>query len=286
MATSESSGMHFIISTDVKKANPETRKLIRSHVMLGKNRTKSSQAKRRKVTTSRVRINDHDQTASTPLDEVIDACRSAIPRRVSSDLSFTNFAVELEPATWGDIIKFFTISLRIMCPLASVVDFHRKEKSWFEPYALDAAYIHVTIFAVEAFAEKITYQETTQSVKQEAALYFLKGVQLLRERLLTEDEEVKVSDSTISTVLTLAMSAKLVGEYETTKQHMEGLRKMVNLRGGLGKFGDKKLLLEILRCDIAMALHTSSSTVFFDVRILEPLVLYPGEISCSIQKCP
>lgn len=34
-----------------------------------------------------------------------------------------------------------------------------------------------------------------------------------------------------------------------------------------------------------MALHTGSSTVFFDDSILEPLVPYPGEILCSIQKC-
>jgi hypothetical protein len=33
-------GLHFVVSTNLDKANPKLRKLIRSHVMLGKNRGK------------------------------------------------------------------------------------------------------------------------------------------------------------------------------------------------------------------------------------------------------
>jgi hypothetical protein len=83
---------------------------------------------------------------------------------------------------------------------------------------------------------------------QGATLHFMKTIRLLRERLLLEEEQAKFSDSTVLVVLTLAMIAHHIGEYKSAKHHLEGLRKIVNLRGGLDSFRhNSKLLIEILR---------------------------------------
>jgi uncharacterized protein HemY len=133
-----------------------------------------------------------------------------------------------------------------MFPLAPVIGFERNQKTWFDPLTFDAAYLHIMVFAAEAFFDKIIGRQN-HATNQDATLHFLKGVQLLRERLLRGDEEAKVSDSTVSAVLTLAISAHVMGEYETAQQHMKGLRKMVNLRGGIATFRSTKLLMEMLR---------------------------------------
>ena len=80
-----------------------------------------------------------------------------------------------------------------------------------------------------------------------AMLHFKKGLRLLRERLMGEDNEIKISDSTISVVLKLASAALFEGDYQTSKYHMEGLRRMVGLRGGLDVFKGTELLVEMLR---------------------------------------
>lgn len=71
-------------------------------------------------------------------------------------------------------------------------------------------------------------------------------MRLLRERLSARDEEAKLSDSTILVVLYLALHAHLTNQYTTAKHHMEGLRKMVAMRGGLGVFSyNTKLIMEL-----------------------------------------
>ncbi|KAL9621951.1 MAG: hypothetical protein Q9160_003613 [Pyrenula sp. 1 TL-2023] len=59
---------------------------------------------------------------------------------------------------------------------------------------------------------------------------------------------------------------------------MEGLRKIVDLRGGIDSFRDySKLLIEILRCDIGMALQSGSKPLFFNnLSSGESLPSYPN----------
>ena len=41
--------------------------------------------------------------------------------------------------------------------------------------------------------------------------------------LSSDDEETKLSDSTIGVILKLASTAHFIGDYQASKQHMEGL---------------------------------------------------------------
>ena len=105
--------MHFIVTTDVnKKADPETQKLIRSQVMMGKNRGKSHRAKGRRATSWAVAV-DSKRGPPVPLDTFIEAYNSAIPGRVGSDLSLGGFAAEMDTAAFGDVLRCaFTLGLQ------------------------------------------------------------------------------------------------------------------------------------------------------------------------------
>jgi hypothetical protein len=138
------------------------------------------------------------------------------------------------------------IAMRIIFPLVMTIGFQADNKEWLYLIGIDAAALHITAFAVEGFIDRILRRQEN-SINPAAMLHFHTGLRLLRERLLGEDDEMKVSDSTISVVSKLAGVAHFNGDYQAAKQHMEGLRKMVDLRGGLDVFKGKHLLVEILR---------------------------------------
>lgn len=116
----------------------------------------------------------------------------------------------------------------------------------FFPLGLDAVGLHVTVFAVDGFIDKILRQQTDYHSPL-AILHFQKGLRMLRERLSGDDAESKTSDATIGAVQKLASAAHFDGDYEASKQHIEGIHQMIDLRGGLQAFKSSGLLLEVLR---------------------------------------
>lgn len=85
--------MPFIVSTGKKKANSETRKLIRSHVMLGKNLGRKLQRPARAKSKT-----------STDQEGWELALLRTIPQRVGSDISFVPFADKVDPALASDLL--------------------------------------------------------------------------------------------------------------------------------------------------------------------------------------
>lgn len=126
------------------------------------------------------------------------------------------------------------------------MDFDENDRAWMEDLFSDAAYLHIITFTARAFFDKVADPQI-RTTDQEVTVHFVKGLQMLRERLLSEDEAVKVSNSSIRVVLLLTVGAYMMGEYESARYHMKGLCKMINLRGGLAAITSKKLMMEILR---------------------------------------
>jgi hypothetical protein len=94
-----SGGMLFIVSSDIKKADVATRKLIRSHAMQG------IKKKRRRFVGVQRTPNALPHIAAVELEKTIEACVPTLPRRVGSDLSFMDFAAEIEPSMVLNILK-------------------------------------------------------------------------------------------------------------------------------------------------------------------------------------
>ena len=112
------SGMHFVVSTGTEKPDPELRKLIRSHVMLGKNRGKILPTRKRKPKGSEPTSSSSDPSppiASDPDEEAearyfasSTASHSlpvAVPRALGSGMSTICFADALEPGTIEVVLR-------------------------------------------------------------------------------------------------------------------------------------------------------------------------------------
>jgi hypothetical protein len=116
MGSRESTGLHFVVSNGVEKPDPELRKLIRSHVMLGKNQGKKLPPRKRKTkTVEELSCSSFDRLlppASDPNESHVSSSTPSattahpepvlavtIPRKLGSGMSTISFADSLEPGT-------------------------------------------------------------------------------------------------------------------------------------------------------------------------------------------
>jgi hypothetical protein len=137
-----------------------------------------------------------------------------------------------------------------MYPLESCIQFHRKNKVdtiWFDLMTYDVLYMHAIVFSSQVYSSRAYARENATAARR-AVVHHSTTLQLLRERLAAQDEDAKVSDSTIFVVLCLANIAHFINDYESARHHLEGLRKIVDLRGGIYAFGyNTKLTIELLK---------------------------------------
>ncbi|KAK6334274.1 hypothetical protein TWF730_003488 [Orbilia blumenaviensis] len=285
--------VHFIVSTDTAKADADTRKFIRSHVMLGKNLGRPRPDRRRKKAQQDPKQPSKDGSApnlSTREEEELEEINSwiplkgsivayrgqSLPPRIGGDFTTLEFAAPTTPAIICEIIKFAKSSKQILFPLEPVIEFNHKDRQWWDALTVDPAYLNTTAFMAYAYVDLMKGNRYAPMIPQ-AAFHFVQAVRMLRERLITADKGLLFSDSTIFLVLSLALYAHMTGDGPTARNHLVGLRKIVNMRGGIRSFRhNEKLLMEILRCDLGISLHNGTIPVFFlDQPFLEPLFPYP-----------
>lgn len=99
-----SASMPFIISSNIEKADPATRKLIRSHVMRGR-KEKAGRLDKVQQKMSQQRMANRTKVTRVKLEEVIKVYTPRVPDRVGSDLSFIKFADEVEQSVLLNITK-------------------------------------------------------------------------------------------------------------------------------------------------------------------------------------
>jgi hypothetical protein len=144
-------------------------------------------------------------------------------------------------------MKYRLKEKKVLFPLYLCIDFEKKHGGWFEPLTFDAAYLHAMIFTSQAYYALVEGRKV-YSTTEGSSPHLLKTIRLLRERLLTGDESTQTSDMTVAVVLALAMHANISCDYVSARHHMEGLRRIVDLRGGLDIFrSNDKLMVEIIR---------------------------------------
>ena len=136
--------------------------------------------------------------------------------------------------------------MSVMFPLMAAIGFQADNRERLYPLTSDAIALHITAFSVEGFINRVLRHQE-DAINLVAMLHFQKALRLLRHRLLGDDDEIKVSDSTMGVVLKLASAAHFDGDYKASRQHMEGLRRMVDSRGGLNVFKGRIFLTEMLR---------------------------------------
>jgi Fungal specific transcription factor domain len=140
----------------------------------------------------------------------------------------------------------------MLFPLEKCMFFDRRAENWIAPLAVDPAYLHAMIFTAQFYFDALRCGGSAY-ISRRSMPHFLKTLKLLRERMANDDNTAKLSDSTAAAIMGLVGHAHLTGDFKSARYHMEGLYKIVRLRGGVASFRkNAKLLVEILRYDIIL----------------------------------
>ena len=102
--------MHFVVSTSVEKPDADARRLIRSHVMLGKNQGKTRRPRKREARNSADQ-SSHDEDLGGSTESSITASHCVIPPKIGSELSLIQFADAVEPYKVEVVLRCKLISL-------------------------------------------------------------------------------------------------------------------------------------------------------------------------------
>ena len=219
-----------------------------------------------------------------------------VPRKFGSDLSTIRFTDAIEPGQVEVVLQcgYYHLSVSAMqtadhwttslfhcqadsLPLETCIFFGRRAEAWIAPLASDPAYLHVMFFTSQYYFDTILPRNFS-IVNQRSLPHFLEAVKLLRERLAHDDDEARLSYTTAAAVMGLTGHALWTGNCESARHHMEDLSRIVSLRGGVASFKENpKLLIEILRCDMGIALHSGTRPLFFNnSSSQEPYPPYPN----------
>ena len=117
-----------MVSTSLDKLSPEARKLIRSHVMLGKNQGKTWPPRRREARKSAETSSPDETPDRQPSGSLITPSHSTVPPKIGSDLSTVRFADAVEPCVVEVVFRcnlilsssFPTLSLPSMLSTSAV----------------------------------------------------------------------------------------------------------------------------------------------------------------------
>lgn len=85
------------------------------------------------------------------------------------------------------------------------------------------------MFSVRAFTDGAQPNQLSRC----ARLHLAKTLQMLQARLHDSDQSFAISDGTIIVVFFLASAAELMGDFAAVENHIRGLEKIINLRGGV-----------------------------------------------------
>lgn len=150
----------------------------------------------------------------------------------------------------------FTAIKETMYPVEWCFSPDSTQSCWFQWLFVDLAYYYSCLFVVSSLQDlyraiqqpALVSPSSDESKKfsQQTARYLWRTIELLQKRL--ENPESQLEDVTVATVVSLAMAADAAGDVEGTKAHVNGLKRMVRMRGGIkGMMSNRHVLTKICR---------------------------------------
>ncbi|KAH8651443.1 hypothetical protein BX600DRAFT_554262 [Xylariales sp. PMI_506] len=258
----------FIVNTSPGKASASVRKIIRSHVMRGKNLGKTRQKKRATLASW---IDSSSKSSSKEFTVVADGrsrinCGTALesyyysePGRGVSVFSLMQLPCEVDPSMQDMLSKFFTVVKNAMYPI-DICSIQRSHCVWMNGITSDLTVTHCILFITHKYFDILDRGHH----KQTAMIHLSRTLELLQQKLETVD--LATSNSTIAVVQILTLAADLLGDEDSAKKHLQGLQRIVNLRGGLGALRESRTLqAKVCSCDIHIAMKYGNPPVFFGI---------------------
>ncbi|KAK4153794.1 hypothetical protein C8A00DRAFT_43359 [Chaetomidium leptoderma] len=239
-------GVPFIVATSLAKPDAKTRKLIRSHVMRGKNVGKFRDSKHWAGSKVPPHPSDHEasgrSTSGPRVPEEVtrdEGWALVTPRKVASELALFGFGGDMQPYALELIYRAFTVVKPATYGLQGIaVDGSQDDKLFcFANLTHRPGILHSTLFAAQAFHD-LTRGLPFGAV---ARLHLAKAFNHLQKSL--DDKREAVELSTMAVVVSLAMAAVITGDLETAAKHMDGLQKIVELRGGSQSWRSSSMII-------------------------------------------
>ncbi|KAH8880878.1 hypothetical protein GQ53DRAFT_521227 [Thozetella sp. PMI_491] len=262
-------GFEFVDGT---KTDRSTRRAARSHAMKGKNVGKRHQrgSKLDRSQPPDCRKSTILQVPCGPKDCAIRATRPAYGSfgPASRPLLGPSLALPLllETTPHGlDIIKnYFTSVIEAVYPPVLGLPVAQIKSYWIQMLFLDRTSFHCSLALMATLNAFVFARE---DVPLEAIHHLGEAVNLVNQQLNTTEA---LSDSSISVVNFLIILEMFRGEHLSAQVHVQGLRKMVSLRGGLSRPEiDPTLAMKICKTDIDYAFHYGTPSSFYRDRMAQ-----------------
>ncbi|KIW34269.1 uncharacterized protein PV07_01059 [Cladophialophora immunda] len=270
---------HFeFVPLDGGEGKPQDirRDRIRRHCMRGKNKRDDSRRTQRQIRRSaRNRRNSQGDTplAAVPFDAAVSlqsfsqtekprkqACLESQNAWASSPgpiaprtTSHSPSGLTLRYCSYGamrDWSRFLSLK-DIIYPVEPCIAFEQEDVGGMMWLTVDESFlcsVQFSIFAMEDFLHRRTPVPDTWS-------YLQRAITLLNERLSLG--VVSLQRSTVYNVALLALTASLFDDHDATKAHLFGLRKMVQLLGGIHYLHDNPILdYKLSRLELHLYLNT------------------------------
>ncbi|KAI1842911.1 hypothetical protein JX266_010929 [Neoarthrinium moseri] len=285
----------FVSVNDSGRPKPADRKLIRKHVMQGKNRRIGVRPVPSDISLSSLAAggaeratfflglpsNQHvsvrpnipkkfyaqeDDEQEEPETRHPAEAHHTIPPPCPPDLSLVRLAGEVDRYSQKLIFKYMNAARDSMYPVELCVDFDLSRSLWFQWVFSDLAYLYCVLFGASAM-EDYMMNESSSSL---TLSHLRSTIKNLNANL--SDTVLSQCDSTVAVIITLAMVAGMFDDQASALAHVAGLKRIVQLRGGLDGFRhNAKLHIKIGRVDLAYSLTTGENPLFFN----SPISLNP-----------
>lgn len=146
--------------------------------------------------------------------------------------------------------KVLSIAKQAMFSLEPRVHFDdATRRLWSDTIHTDKAYLHSIVSVVGFYRGLASGRHARENRAPAYAFQHLaQALSLVRERVTSADDGLRTSDQTMMAIMVLAIQSYLLGHAETAMSHLKGVRRIVDLRGGVVALrSSPKLLLEMLR---------------------------------------
>ena len=253
----------FILATDRDSIKPDAsaRKLIRRHVMKGKNR----KAVPRRLRCGSWINHEHGDPALRP--EVGNDCVAQTERssralspltQIDLNLFLLNMSVYKPPCTLEMMcrcgppspllvlesqladktnrVTVLMVMQKTMYPPAIHATLIPRDNSWMEDLKSDPLYADTIIETSQTYFHVFQHRV----LKPDALRHMNRALVHLQGKL--GEASPVITDSIIFLVLALGMLMEELGDFETARKHIRGLHQLIKFRGGMKALGEKRAL--------------------------------------------
>ncbi|KAH8666891.1 hypothetical protein BX600DRAFT_511780 [Xylariales sp. PMI_506] len=241
----------------------EGRRLIRSHVMKGRNTGKS---RRTLIGTPSKRILlrfDCLGCSDAKIARRVHSCacyKRILDMRqlIWNDLALVSVPYQLDRRLRGLIHECFLVASQTLYPPRFCLSDNSMMSTWIQFVFQDEAYLHCSLAVVFSYTD---YFIGHAHVSPRALSHLTKAYALVNKNLSAIEA---TSMMTIAAVTTLAMFQSIHHLHTVGMIHFEGLRKIIRGRGGMAKLGRENAALaqKPWRLDIELALQGGSPVCF------------------------